>query len=194
MRSLTQVLLVVLLNCSVFATPIQWTVESGGNGHWYEIVLVGSSTSWNSASQDAVISGGYLATITSQQENYFVYDIIDSQEYWTVGLGGESVGPWLGGYQILGSLEPDGGWTWVTSEDFVYSNWAEYEPNNYNGREHYLSYFNAISNSMSPMWNDVPNYDQPHSPIAYVVEYIPEPVTIASFLFGGMLLRRKIKP
>ncbi|MBT4530661.1 MAG: hypothetical protein HOC27_05600, partial [Phycisphaerae bacterium] len=30
----------MLLSTS-FATPVQWTIEEGGNGHWYEGVRIG---------------------------------------------------------------------------------------------------------------------------------------------------------
>ena len=71
----------------------------------------------------AEVRGGYLATITSAQENTFVHNLITANEYW-INVGVDSRGPWLGGYQPAGSLEPAGGWTWVTGEAFVYQNWG----------------------------------------------------------------------
>ena len=61
------------------AVPVQW----GGNGHWYEPVAVGEFISWDDANQAATDAGGYLVTITSAEENDFVFSLIDSDEYWT---------------------------------------------------------------------------------------------------------------
>ena len=52
------------------AAPVQWSVESGGNGHWYEAVYTGSPTSyisWDDAKAGAEAPGGYLACITSKE-------------------------------------------------------------------------------------------------------------------------------
>jgi hypothetical protein len=66
------------LPSSVGAAPIQWTVASGGNGHWYELVTIPELP------VDAAIkalgrphpAGGasrsHLATITSAAENAFI--------------------------------------------------------------------------------------------------------------------------
>ncbi len=173
------------------AVPVEWSISSGGNGHFYEVIPVPESISWENASSSAIAAGGYLATITSAEENAFVYALVSSDSsFWTVGLGGESVGPWLGGFQPGGSPEPDGNWQWVTGELFAYTNWAQYEPNNYRGIEHYLSFYNATPNSMAPTWNDIPDYDPPYSPIGYVVE-IPEPTTLLLLGLGSLMLRKK---
>lgn len=55
--------------------------------------------------------GGYLATITSSEENNFVFELIDHAEFW-YKTGPDDIGPWIGGYQPTGSAEPEGGWTW----------------------------------------------------------------------------------
>ena len=65
----------------------------------------------------------HLATITSQDEQDFLYSKVHSiTTNWL----------WIGLYQIEGSYDPKEGWTWVTGEDFVYSNWNPGEPNSYN--------------------------------------------------------------
>ena len=56
------------------AQPVQWRVEDGGNGHWYEF----SSEvffSFASAQAFAVSRGGHLATTTSGTENGFVASV-----------------------------------------------------------------------------------------------------------------------
>jgi len=47
-----------------------WSESNGGNGHWYE--LVSTSVSWEEANAEAQARGGYLATITSAEENAYV--------------------------------------------------------------------------------------------------------------------------
>ena len=64
---------------------------------------------------------GYLATLTDQAENDFVYSMGNPQWHW------------VGGFQNLNSptySEPSGGWEWVTGEAWVYENWHPGEPNN----------------------------------------------------------------
>lgn len=57
------------------AAPIQWSVSSGGNGHYYELVSSASAPlTWadaNLAAQTRVFMGvnGYLASISSPAEN-----------------------------------------------------------------------------------------------------------------------------
>ena len=68
------------------ATPVEWTVDSGGNGHWYDFLgreLAGNPTaySWDEARLDAEVRGGYLATPTSAAE----WGFMQSQMYDWVG-------------------------------------------------------------------------------------------------------------
>ena len=121
---LSAVVLLVAFTPATKAASVQWSVADGGNGHFYEAFSVPDGISWTSASQIADLMGGYLVTITSQAENDFVYDLINYDMYWD----GPS-GPWIGGYQPPGSPEPAGGWTWVTDEPFIYSNWNDQQPN-----------------------------------------------------------------
>ena len=114
---------------SLQAAPVQWKVEDGGNGHWYE-AFSAVGFSWNKAAAAANAKGGYLATILSAAENDFVFSLVDAPEFWTENT--VAFGPWLGGFQPEGADEPDGGWTWVTGETFVFdeSDWNVGEPSN----------------------------------------------------------------
>ena len=60
------------------AAPVQWTVASGGNGHWYEFVFAQSGFTFGQARAASLAAShmgmqGYLATVTSQAENDFIY-------------------------------------------------------------------------------------------------------------------------
>jgi hypothetical protein len=105
------------ISCSAQWT--EWPVSAGGNGHLYLPVRSETFISWSEAEQLARNAGGYLATITSADENAFVFGLVDSPEYLPPGNG-----PLLGGYQLPGSSEPAGGWAWVTGEPWDYANWA----------------------------------------------------------------------
>jgi hypothetical protein len=133
------------------AQKAQWS----GNGHYYEAVL--NKVSWDDANAQAQSKGGYLATITSADENQFVYGLIAVDDrYWTIDGAGNNEGAWLGGYQPKDSAEPSGGWTWVTGEPFSYTNWASGEPNNNGGNENQLIFF-SLGATKSPTWNDFGN-------------------------------------
>src|SRR4051812_1344508 len=126
----------------VRTAPVQWTVASGGNGHWYAFVSQAGVT-WTAAETSAEASGGHLATITSQAENEFVGAI------WLQNLGPSA---WLGGYQTPSTNELDSkaNWHWITGEPWDYTNWHPAEPNNYQGRQEdklQFSYFATV-------WND----------------------------------------
>jgi hypothetical protein len=68
--------------------------------------------------------GAHLATITSERENEWIT--------WTFGLAGVPVR--LGG----SDGRKEGDWRWITGEKPTYDNWAEGQPDNWQGREHSL--------------------------------------------------------
>ena len=104
--------------------------DSEGATHWYEAVYVPSGNlNWYQAAYLAQDAGGYLASTTSEDENTFVFNLVSDEKYfWSFPEEGEhygiSIGPFLGGYQPEGSTEPDGGWRWLSGEEWDYSNWA----------------------------------------------------------------------
>jgi len=85
--------------------PSESVVVFAGNGHKYEVIV--SSKNWSAARQDCEKQGGYLATITSAEEQQFIEDLLSKQgrDYY-----------WLGGYYAGDK------WQWVTGESFVYTN------------------------------------------------------------------------
>jgi hypothetical protein len=152
----------------------RWLVADGGNGHWYEPVAVSKAISWSYASNQAARAGGYLATITSSQEQAFVWGIISTiDSLWSFDGGthpGERPGPFIGGYQISGAAEPVGGWAWVTGEAFVYSNWSSGEPNNTAGGTENRIAFRNKGIFYSGSWNDVADFPA-DDVISFIIEY-----------------------
>jgi len=157
----------------VCATPVQWS----GNNHWYEPVLEepGVRIGWQAAQADAISRRGYLATVTSAEENQFVFALLGAEFWEPADVPGNPnyrvYGPWLGATDAL----QEGNWQWVTGEPWNYIDWARGEPNNLNGDEHYLQYL--YKPDPAPTWNDAHNF----SARSYVVEYnsIPEPSALA---------------
>lgn len=136
-------------------------------GHYYEYVPQQPVT-WTEARMAAasrVFNGsrGYLATITSVQENAFVTSLINRP-----GL----VEAWIGGYQPDPSASAASGWAWVTGEPFVYANWDSDEPNDVNGSENELGIWGPAGDGIFGSWNDqeFPVFGR-NNIHGYVVEY-----------------------
>jgi hypothetical protein len=113
--------------------PVQAFTNTNGDTHYYEAVYVSSGNlNWFQAAYLAQDAGGYLACISSEEENTFVFNLVSDEKYfWSFppGTGTRnhyeiSIGPFLGGYQPEVAAEPDGGWSWLCGEAWEYSNWA----------------------------------------------------------------------
>jgi hypothetical protein len=124
---------------------VQWRVEDGGNGHWYQCLrTTGSGEVWNVSQAAANALGGHLATLTSQQENSWVYELSVAQDAWS-GRGG----PLLGGYKL-----PNNSFRWVTDEPWSYTSWLPGEPSS-GLWEPYLNFLGPQGTSSSgATWND----------------------------------------
>lgn len=103
------------------------------NNHAYK-TYAESSVTWLDAKQKCETLGGYLVTITSQEEQNFI-ESINSKKLW------------IGGYL------DNGVWKWVTNEEWSYTNWGSGEPNNSS---------NVVANEgyvavWPKKWNDLAN-------------------------------------
>lgn len=138
----------------------QWSTFAG-TGHYYGVFLIeGGDHSWSAARAQAQAKiapngqTGDLATLTSADENAFVFALADFPQFWAMDGAGNNEGHYLGGFQPEGSPEPAGGWQWVTGEAWSYTSWMSGEPNNWGGEEDFLCYF-AIGGARTDRWNDV---------------------------------------
>jgi len=166
--------------------PVQWEE----NGHWYEVVVIPEpGISWSQAQAAAVAQGGYLATITSAEENDFVFGLtVDTPGAWIYSAEW-AIGPCLGGYQERSAPdygEPSGGWRWVTGEPWGFTNWLAGQPDNWLDFEDRLIFWGR--GQKTPTWND---FNGDSGVRMYVVEYIPEPTTVLLLGLGGLVLRRR---
>ncbi|MFM7259816.1 MAG: dockerin type I domain-containing protein, partial [bacterium] len=153
---------------------VQWRVENGGNGHWYQGVQVSADISWDAARSACESLGGHLATLTGPAEDNFVWAIARLQQNWVIvnGPGWTGAkGPWLGLFQTPGSATAEG-WNWVTEELFTWAH-SSFVPNDgCTSDENALNYIGGVPGSRE--WNDFPG-DQPCSvwgfPRAYIIEW-----------------------
>ena len=108
------------------------------NGHYYYLYTGGIASTYDEAAQYCNSKGGYLATLTSKEENDFVYAYISQ-------LGCESA------YFGLSDSVSEGHWEWCTGEPLYYTNWHSGEPNGENSNEDYALFYYKYSDGS---WND----------------------------------------
>lgn len=115
------------------------------NGHRYRYYE--GDITWTEARAMCQSLGGHLVTINSPEEQAF----IQAKYPGTTG--------WIGAYG------DENGWSWVTGENWSYTNWAPNEPNNTNGDE----WFGHIWNGMQ--WNDAADNDPRNDQRGYYCEF-----------------------
>ena len=167
---------------------VTWDVSAGGNGHQYLAVPGFAGLNWNAANTLAQAQGGYLASITSQAENDFVFGLINSSPFFNSFNG---AGPAIGGYLNV----PADGWHWTSGEAWSYTNWYPGDPNNGPAGYDNLIYWSNIPNTPARTWDDVEGNDSAPGGIGiggYVVEVVPEPSSLAIIGFGSLLLVRRL--
>jgi len=115
------------------------------NGHTYAVYDI--SMTWHQAKKYCEDLDGHLVTITSQEEQDFVQNLIKDRtknQYW-IGATDE---------------EKSRDWKWVTGEPWSYTNWGIGEPNNYRSIEHYVQMYripNPVVYQTNALgkWNDI---------------------------------------
>ncbi len=143
---------IALVGCGSNTTE---RIRADFNGHEYK--YIDEDTTWKDARSACVALGGHLATITSAEEK----DFIESQ----FGPLSKHGGGWIGAYSngAYGGDKDD--WRWVTGEEWSYTNWAEGEPNNYQGSEWFVSLRPEMT------WNDIGNVDSDNNHRGYICEF-----------------------
>lgn len=182
---------------SAHAGSIQtWT----GNGHTYEIVE--ETVSWTAAKTSAqsrtyLGQTGYLASITSQAEQDFIFLSFNQpglHALW-IGLTSDPALGGLGNPGIGGSGAPY--WIWLSGESTGYVNWvkaengfAYNEPNNFFGIDFYTELVFTNTDGTPGRWNDTPDAYFDGNKRYFLVEYntaVPEPSSFFIFISGILL-------
>ena len=116
-------------------------------GHHY--LFMPEKLSWQDAKKVCEGMDGHLVTITSKEENEFVFKLTSKKKNTWIGCTDE---------------QQEGTWEWVTGEKFLFKHWADGEPSNFNNADygHY--------------WDRYPSHwgatvDAPDSPLGYVCEW-----------------------
>lgn len=148
---------VLMCNSVASAAPLQWRVEDGGNGHWYEVVRFPGWISWDQARSDAIARGGHLATLNSAAENTWVRDNVVAT---ADRIAPDENGPYIG---VTCEGRPWGTWYLVTGEPLEFTGWGGGEPNS-GGNERYVHFWRWSG----LWWNDITGTDNGIS--TYVLE------------------------
>ena len=138
---------------------IEWKVSDGGNGHWYKLVIAPNTVSWNYADAAAALLSAHLATLTSANENAFVFAVANQPGAWG------SAGPWLGAFRDSGTSA----WHWVTGETWSWTNWL---PPNPDGPGYWNENRLSFATNYSSQWNDF--NESGSQPCCKVVSYVLE--------------------
>jgi tetratricopeptide (TPR) repeat protein/peroxiredoxin len=114
-------------------------VRNPRNGHFYKRLT--RPMTWPEARDFCTRLGGHLATVTSREENDFLYQNFARDHVCWLGASDEA---------------KEGDWQWVTGEPFVFTNWFRGEPNNDKGKEHFLVMGTqpGIRYNFGASWND----------------------------------------
>ncbi len=151
MRVLSVFLSLLIVISIVPLGALAQTTDSNGipyaefDGHYYRAFDV--SVTWEEAKEYCESMKGYLVTITSAKEQNVITDLIQSNEklmFW------------------IGLQKTNNAWSWVNDENVIFTNWADYEPNNEDNVEYYGScfreeYTNGQGTKSPGEWNDASN-------------------------------------
>ena len=149
---------------------VQWRVEDGGNGHWYQ--AESENIGWYSAKASCEDRGGHLITITSPMERGWILSVVPPRPCSTSG------GHWyIGAYQEPRDAEP-ADFRWVTGEPFDYTAWSPSSPSNSpdfcSDGEDAVGMFGPSGacqiSGYEGMWNDLPVCDNDWGP-GFIIEW-----------------------
>ncbi len=138
---------------------------NGVNGHFYRPITTGNTyTGARTAAEATTFKGqtGYLVTITSADEDAFIYNNVPQMQIWFALTDEVTEGRWVidAGPEKGTIIKTSNGQT-AGNIQGQYNNWAGGEPNN-SGNEDY-----AVTKWNGTQWNDLPNgFYNP-----YVIEY-----------------------
>jgi hypothetical protein len=138
---------------------------NGVNGHFYRPISTGATyTNARAAALNTTFKGqrGYLVTITSADEDAFIFNNVPQSNIWFALTDEASEARWvIDAGPEAGTLIKINNGQLNGNIPGQYNNWAPGEPNN-SGNEDY-----AVTKWNGSQWNDLPN----HFSNPYVIEY-----------------------
>ena len=155
------------VNISVAATvnPVGY-FYNGVNGHFYRPISTGATyTNARAASLLTTFKGqtGYLVTITSADEDAFIFANVPQASIWFALTDEETEGQWkIDAGPEKGTLIKTSNGQTAGNIQGQYNNWAGGEPNNSGNEDYAVTKWGGGS-----QWNDLPN----NFSCAYVIEY-----------------------
>lgn len=128
---------------------------NGVNGHFYRPISTGATyTNARTLASQQTFKGqqGYLVTITSSDEDAFIYNNVPQNQIWFALTDEITEGRWVidAGPELGTVIKTSNGQT-AGNIQGQYNNWAGGEPNN-SGNEDY-----AVTKWNGTQWNDLPN-------------------------------------
>ncbi|MDO9459818.1 MAG: PEP-CTERM sorting domain-containing protein [Alphaproteobacteria bacterium] len=167
------------------AVPVEWTIASGGNGHFYDFIEFEGT--WGDARADALAlshngQAGYLITLTSADEQAFYIGVFGQVDGWIGANDIDSEGVWLwADGPEAGQQFWSGGSGGSATGPFNYASWGSGQPDDSGGED--AAQFGGGD------WIDL---SEDELLFGYLIEYnaavtgVPEPVTL-SLLGSGLL-------
>ncbi|EFA80834.1 hypothetical protein PPL_06422 [Heterostelium album PN500] len=136
------------------------SVRNPWNGHTYE--YINTTMSWNNAKLDAERRGGYLATLTSQNEYYFVRDQVLKNIPIFVWLGANSNNSDSAeGAIFKWATGPEAGMTMfdrTINKCFSYCSWLPYQPDISNNERYLHLWSQNMMNDLIENWSAIQGY------------------------------------
>jgi hypothetical protein len=159
---------------------------NGTNGHFYRPISSGTTyTNARAAALNTTFKGqqGYLVTITSADEDQFIFNNVPQSNIWFALTDEASEGRWvIDAGPERGTLIKTSNGQFTGNIVGQYNNWAGGEPNNWGNNEDY-----AVTKWNGSQWNDLGNNHW--NP--YVIEYgtwtNPDDATFTEFYTNSVI-------
>jgi hypothetical protein len=174
----------IIISIAATVNPVGY-FYNGVNGHFYRPISTGTTyTNARAASELTTFKGqkGYLVTITSSDEDAFIYNNVPQSQIWFALTDEASEARWVidAGPEKGTLIKINNGQT-NGNIPGQYNNWAPGEPNN-SGNEDY-----AVTKWNGTQWNDLPN----NFSCPYVIEYgtwsNPDDATFTEFYTNSVV-------
>ena len=165
-RAVAAALAGVVVSGAAAQDAVQWRVEDGGNGHWYEFRMLPQECI-ELAEARVNGFGAHLATVRSDAENAFADALIPN---WN---GVYSVAM-LGAYQDDDAKSPEDGWHWLNGEPWDYTAWSPHndQPNDdINGAEESAVVMYSTQHTPFGSWHDNTPACELTTDVAWIIEW-----------------------